>query len=183
MRKARSHAPFRWKCGRHTPANGTFMIRFLTWLVLLGSVLLFPAAAAAAKKTPTQAPLAAPVTEAGSEAPNAAPAERAAAKSHGRVTGTYSTLRSLGGEDDVIGLEVIIVRSPEGLRAFVQTADGVLATPVVVPVNADGATVSFTIPAATGEPLEFKGKATRQGLTGTLDGRPMTLPRRRSYWQ
>jgi hypothetical protein len=157
------------------------MIRFLPWLVLLGSALLF--SAAAAKKTPVQAPPAAPVMEAESEAPDAAPAERAAAKPHGRVTGTYSTLRNLGGEDDVIGLEVIIVRSREGLRAFVQTADGVLATPVVVPVNADGATVSFTIPAATGEPLEFKGRATRQGLTGTLDGRPMTLPRRRGYWQ
>ena len=161
------------------------MIRFLSLLVLLGSTLSF--AAFAAKKTPASAPAAVEAApsagEAESDAANTAPAERTAAKASGKITGTYSNLRSVGGDDDMIGLEVVIVRSREGLRAFVQTADGVPAAPVIVPVNVDGPTVSFTIPATTGEPLEFKGKATRQGLTGTLDDRPLMLPRRRSYWQ
>jgi hypothetical protein len=140
----------------------------------------------AAKKAPAQTQ---PVTEispvASEPEVDEAPSGTAdkPARAPAKVTGTYSTLRSVGGEDDMIGLEVIIVRSREGLRAFVQTADGVLASPVLVPVNADGSSLTFTIPSMTGQPLEFKGKATRQGLTGTLDEHPLTLPRRRSYWQ
>jgi hypothetical protein len=161
------------------------MIRFLPLLVLLGSTLA--SSALAAKKTPAQAPAAVqaapPAAEAATDAPGDGSAEEPGATSSAKITGIYSTLKSVGGDDDMIGLEVVIVRSREGLRAFVQTADGVPAAPVIVPVSVDGPTVSFNIPSTTGEPLEFRGKATRQGLSGTLDDRPLTIPRRRSYWQ
>jgi len=149
--------------------------------MLVGATLALPVHAA--KKTPAQPPQADPGTAPAPEAESDAPTERTAAKTPGKITGTYSTLKSVGGDDDMIGIEVIIVRSREGFRAFVQTADGVPGAPVLVPVSLDGPTLSFTIPSTTGEPLEFKGKATRQGLSGTLDDRPLTLPRRRSYWQ
>lgn len=152
------------------------MLRNLIGLAVWGAV--FALSAHAAKKTPAQPAQATPAPEAETEAPTEQPA-----KTPGKVTGTYSTLKSLGGEDDMIGIEVIIVKSREGFRAFVQTADGVPAAPVLVPVDVDGAAVTFTVPSTTGEPLQFKGKATRQGLNGTLDERPVTLPRRRSYWQ
>lgn len=156
------------------------MMRFLPLLVFLGLLgSMLPFSAFAAKKTPAQAPSQVPASEAESDAAT----DGTAAKTPDKITGTYSTLKSLGGDDEMIGIEIIIVRSREGLRAFVQTADGVPGTPVLVPVSRDGQTLSFTIPSTTGEPLEFKGKATRQGLTGTLDQRPLTLPRRRSHWQ
>lgn len=159
------------------------MIRLLPLVIFLGSVLAF--SAMAAKKTPAEAVVQpAPATpEVESEARDTVSTNNDGARKSGKFTGIYSTLRSVGGDDDLIGLEVIIVRSREGLRAFVQTADGVAGAPVLVPVNVDGVSLSFTIPSTTGEPLEFKGKVTRQGLKGTLDDRPLTLPRRRSFWQ
>jgi hypothetical protein len=169
---------------KDTPfAIGTSMIRLLQLVILLGSMLVF--SAMAAKKTPTEAlvqPLPA-TSEVDSEARDAVSTDNDGAKKSGKVTGIYSTLRSVGGDDDLIGLEVIIVRSREGLLAFVQTADGVPGAPVLVPVNVDGVSLSFTIPSTTGEPLQFRGKVTRQGLKGVLDDRPLTLPRHRSYWQ
>jgi hypothetical protein len=117
------------------------------------------------------------------EAQPETPPAPAAAKPGPKITGTYSTLKSIGGDDDMVGMEVIIVRSREGFRAFVQTADGIPATPALVTVQVDGATLSFNVPSSTGELLEFRGKASRQGLTGTLGDHPVALPRRRSYWQ
>lgn len=158
-----------------SPNISLLMLRNVVGLSVLGAALAL--SAHAAKKTPAQAaPATAPATE------SQAPAEQKAA-TPGKVTGTYSTLKSLGGEDDMIGIEVVIVKSREGFHAFVQTADGVPAAPVLVPVSVDGPTVTFSVPSTTGEPLQFKGKATRQGLTGTLADRPLTLPRRRGYWQ
>jgi hypothetical protein len=111
------------------------------------------------------------------------PPEPVPAKPAPKITGTYSTLKSIGGDDDMVGMEVIIVRSREGYRAFVQTADGIPAPPALVTVQVEGPTLSFTVPSTSGEPLQFKGKASRQGLTGTLGDHPVALPRRRSYWQ
>jgi hypothetical protein len=159
-----------------------FMFRFVPLIAVLG-IALAPTAFAA-KKTPAPAPPAArQIPESDVDTSDSGSTEKGGAKSSARLTGTYSTLRSLGGDDDLIGVEVIIVRSAEGLRAFVQTADGIPAAPVLVPVKVEGTTLLFTIPSTTGQPLQFKGKATRQGLAGTLDDRPLTLPRRRSYWQ
>jgi hypothetical protein len=157
------------------------MLRYFLFPVWFGLGLGLPVHAAKTTLAPVAQEESAAATAA--EPPSEAPADPAPAKSPSKITGTYSTLKSVGGEDDMIGIEVILVRSREGFRAFVQTADGVPGTPVLVPVNVDGATLSFPIPSATGELVEFKGKATRQGLSGTLKDRPLTLPRRRSYWQ
>ncbi|HQR53477.1 MAG TPA: hypothetical protein PLZ79_09425 [Burkholderiales bacterium] len=157
------------------------MLRYLVVLALCGLVPALAAHDAETKPVESQQQVeesAIPVAEKAE-----APAESAPAKPSARITGIYSTLKSLGGDEEMIGMEVIIVRSREGFRAFVQTADGLPAAPALVPVSVDGATVVFTVPASTGEPLEFKGKATRQGLTGTLGDRQVTLPRRKSYWQ
>lgn len=151
------------------------MLRRLAVLVVSGLGLALSAHAARTKPAPPPAEPAAVEDE--------APAASAPAKPAGKITGIYSTLKSIGGDEEMIGIEVIIVRSREGFRAFVQTADGLPAAPMLVPVSVDGATLSFTVPATTGELLEFKGTATRQGLSGTLGDRQLTLPRRRSYWQ
>ena len=156
-------------------------------LVIAVLGFLFAPPALAAKRSPTTAPVAdkevpsPPEPEATGPPPVAA--EKAPTGASARVTGTFSTLQSLGGGGDMVGVEVTIVGSREGLLAIVQTADGVAAAPVIVPVAAEGQEVAFPIPGTTGQPMEFKGRVTRQGLTGTLDGRPFTLPRRRSYWQ
>ena len=157
------------------------MLRYLAVLVLSGLGLAFPAHAASTTPVPPQQQVEESAIPAAEK--TEAPAESAPAKPSARITGIYSTLKSLGGDEEMIGMEVIIVRSREGFRAFVQTADGLPAAPALVPVSVNGATVVFTVPASTGEPLEFKGKATRQGLTGTLGDRQVTLPRRKSYWQ
>lgn len=182
--REREHPPNIDRIGR-SRVIGLLMVRHLVIVAFMGLAFALPAFAA--KKQEVQrrpAAQAAPeVVDADPESSAPQSADKSEAKGSAKVTGTFSTLRSVGGDDDMVGLEVIIVRSREGLRAFVQTADGVLAAPVLVPVTADGATLRFSIPSMGGEALEFKGKATRQGLTGTLDERPLTLPRRRSYWQ
>jgi hypothetical protein len=152
------------------------MLRYFVVLALFGVGFTLPAYAA--KKVAPQPAPADPATTAPSE-----DADADAAKPVDNVTGIYSTLKSVGGDEDLIGIEVIIVRSREGFRAFVLTADGVPAAPVIVPVRIDGSTVTFVIPSMTGELLEFKGTVSRRGLSGTVDDRPLTLPRRRSYWQ
>ena len=60
----------------------------------------------------------------------------------------------------MIGIEVTIVGTRDGLQAVVQTADGLPGSPVVVPVEVDGMRVSFPIPSASGDLMEFKGKVT-----------------------
>lgn len=117
-----------------------------------------------------------------------APAKEAAPvtdKSPPKVTGIYGTMQSFGSESavDMVGIEVTIVRSREGLHAIVQTADGIPTKPVVYPIDYNGTTLIFPIPDRTGEPVEFKGRVTSQGLVGTLSGKPLTLPRRPSVWQ
>ena len=101
-----------------------------------------------------------------------------------KVTGTFSTLQNMGSDvEDLVGIEVTIVGTGNGLQAIVQTADGIPTAPAIVPVKVDGTRVSFPIPSMNGELMEFKGKVTPQGLTGKLDGKSLTLPRRKSYWQ
>jgi hypothetical protein len=146
----------------------------------------FPPWALAAKEAPANAPaerVAAQPAAREETAPPAAPNEKAQGGPPARVTGTFSNLRGFGDDGDLVGVEVTIVGSRDGLLAIVQTADGVAAAPVIVPVDADGPEVAFPIPGTTGKPMEFKGRVTRQALTGTLDGRAFTLPRRKSYWQ
>jgi hypothetical protein len=161
------------------------MLRAVLLIVVLSSCLSFPALGA--KKTPPTVPLpdnATPeVSDDEAAAPQAEPTANPASRSSGKVTGTFSTLQSFGEGGDLIGVEVMIVGTRDGLQAVVQTADGLPGSPVVVPVEVDGMRVSFPIPSASGDLMQFKGKVTPQSLTGTLDGRPLTLPRRRSYWR
>ncbi|MET0216320.1 MAG: hypothetical protein ABW205_00100 [Burkholderiales bacterium] len=159
------------------------MLRAVLLVVVLASCLSFPALGA--KKTPTKEPL--PDNPEVSDDEAAAPQPESTAnpdsRSSSKVTGTFSTLQSFGEGGDLIGVEVMIVGTRDGLQAVVQTADGLPGSPVVVPVEVDGMRVSFPIPSASGDLMQFKGKVTPQSLTGTLDGRPLTLPRRRSYWR
>ncbi len=157
------------------------MLRYLAVLVLSGWGLALSVHAASTTPVPPEQQVEESAIPAAESAD--APADSAPPKPAAKITGIYSTLKSIGGDEDLIGMEVIIVRSREGFRAFVQTADGLPAAPVLVPVSVDGSTLVFTVPASTGEPLEFKGKATRKGLSGTLGDRELTLPRRRSHWQ
>jgi hypothetical protein len=160
------------------------MLRTLLVIAVFGSACALPALAAkkAAATAPAEKP-AARLPEPATTAPAPVAPEKAPIAAPARITGTFSTLQSLGDGGDLVGVEVIIVGSRDGLLAIVQTADGVAAPPVIVPVALDGSEIAFPIPGTTGQAIEFKGRVTRQGLTGTLDGRPFTLPRRRSYWQ
>jgi hypothetical protein len=167
-------------------AIGIFMLRRLLFIVIVGSSFAQPVLAA--KKAPPKAPSSAQTEPAApappQDAPQPAATESASDRPSNKVTGTFSTLQNMGSEvEDLIGIEVTIVGTRSGLQAVVQTADGVPSAPVVVPVNVDGMRVSFPVPSATGDLMEFKGKVTPQGLTGKLDGRSLTLPRRKSYWQ
>jgi len=160
------------------------MLRALLVIAAIGAGFVSPALAA--KKAPATAAaekLAPTPSEPEATAPPPEPAERASSGASAKVTGTFSTLQSLGDGGDLVGVEVTIVGSRDGLLAIVQTADGVAAAPVIVPVAVDGSDIAFPIPGTTGQPMEFKGRVTRQALTGTLDGRPFKLPRRKSHWQ
>ncbi len=106
-----------------------------------------------------------------------------------RVTSLFSDMRRIAEAGDVVGMEVFIVYSTDGIRgrhwAFVQIAEGVPAQPFLVEVSVVGDQIQFVLPKATGIPGRFVGRVTKNGLAGKFDysGQEVTLARKKSYWQ
>lgn len=79
-------------------------------------------------------------------------------------------------------MEIFIVGANAGYFAVVQIAEGVPGTPVVVPVEVDGDTLTFTMPGNT--PQTFQGRVTSSHLEGRLEpGGRLSIRRSKSYWQ
>ena len=71
-----------------------------------------------------------------------------------RVTGLFSDMRRIADAGDLVGMEVFIVYSTDGIRgrhwAFVQIAEGVPAQPFLVEVSVVGDQIQFVT--AAGDP-------------------------------
>jgi hypothetical protein len=86
-----------------------------------------------------------------------------------RVTGLVSNLHFVKEAGDIVGTEIFIMFSNEGLFALVQCAEGSPSAPVLVPVMASGAEISFKVPADSKSHCsggEFNGRVTRASLQG-----------------
>jgi hypothetical protein len=101
-----------------------------------------------------------------------------------RLTGIYSDLRYIDEAGDLLGYEVMIVASHDGLVAVVQVSEGYPARPEVVPLKVKGAEIEFVLQ----DGLQFSGKVTQRGLSGSFKSplggtAKVFLKRGRSYWQ
>jgi hypothetical protein len=100
-----------------------------------------------------------------------------------RVTGFFSDMRLVPEAGDVLGAEVWIVYARGHYYATIQTAEGEPDPPVVVPAEVNGQRIKFSLTDAAGSVLKFEGTVAREGLTGTVNSKPLRLKRRNSYWQ
>src|SRR2546427_11975867 len=91
-----------------------------------------------------------------------------------RVTGLFSDMRRIADAGDVVGMEVFIVYSTDGIRgrhwAFVAVAEGVPAQPFLVEVSVVGEQLHFVLPKATGIQGRFVGRVTQNGSGGETRG-------------
>lgn len=102
-----------------------------------------------------------------------------------KVTGVYSNLRYNQEGGDLLGMELLVVPSEAGYKAFVQIAEGGAPYTAVVPVAMAGTQISFTLPpgGAYGG-LRFEGELKGASLViSSPAGVQETLPRGKSYWQ
>ena len=101
--------------------------------------------------------------------------------------GTYSTLKYNREGGDLLGYEVRIVPTVNGLQAVVQVAEGVPGPLYIVPVLEKDGIIKFEIPITANVRGAFEGKATAVGLEGKLTLPAGTtnilLKRKTSYWE
>jgi hypothetical protein len=108
-----------------------------------------------------------------------------------RVTGIYSDLMYSEQSGDLRGTEIMVVASSEGLHALIQSSEGPLGCPVVVPAVANELTIEFTLPyepCMFGVPAggHFVGEVSAEGLRGYFEGYEgfvLELPRGVSFWR
>ncbi|MFA6541909.1 MAG: hypothetical protein WCT99_09935 [Bacteroidota bacterium] len=105
-----------------------------------------------------------------------------------QITGIYTNFEYIRESGDVVGMEVIIVYSTDGMKgqhyALVQEAEGLPAPPVLVQVKVNNDEIEFTIPEKQ-TTRTFKGKISKKELVGRFAGsdEAIHLKRKKSYWQ
>lgn len=100
------------------------------------------------------------------------------------IPGCYSDMYYNEEGGDLLGTEIFIVYSRDGFYALYQASEGDPDAPQLLPVKADGAAISFTVP-SRGAYGEFNGAVTPYELTGTFlnTDNHISLKRKNSYWQ
>lgn len=106
------------------------------------------------------------------------------------LTGTFSDMRCIEQEGDVLGLEVRLMAGLEAQAyryfAVVQFAEGAAGIPQLVPVSVDGDKVEFTANYLGFFDVQFSGEVSEIQLSGRL-GKPLDndvrLPRTSGFWQ
>ena len=108
------------------------------------------------------------------------------------ITGTFSDVRCVQEEGDVLGREISILggfdinASTYRYYAVVQFSEGAAGTPQLVPVNVDGNKISFKANFLSQFDVTFSGLVTKKGLVGSFSkplDEKVELPRRSSFWQ
>ncbi len=102
-----------------------------------------------------------------------------------KVTGIYSNLRYNQEGGDLLGMELLVIPSGAGYKAFVQIAEGGAPYTAVVPVTVEKSRISFTLPfdGAYGG-MRFVGELKAASLViNSVAGPDETLRRGKSYWQ
>jgi hypothetical protein len=102
-----------------------------------------------------------------------------------KITGIYSNMRIHPETDDVLGMEVFISYTSNGINhnyyALVQIAEGMPNVPNLVEAKVWGDSISFSIPIYG----LFVGKITQKELRGRFNNSPKLeiLKRQKSFWQ
>jgi len=101
----------------------------------------------------------------------------------------FSDMHFVEEAGDVLGMEVFIVYSTDGLSgrhyALFQIAEGAPSPPVLVPVTVAADRIEFVVPDLLETYGRFRGRVTPQALVGRFEkwDHDVVLPRGGSYWQ
>lgn len=106
------------------------------------------------------------------------------------LTGTFSDMKCVPEEGDVLGVEITILAGLEESRyryfALVQFSEGTAGIPQFVPLEIDGSKISFKTDYLGQFIVSFSGYINKERIVGRL-GKPLNLdvnlPRRSSFWQ
>lgn len=106
----------------------------------------------------------------------------------GKLPGTYSSLTYNVEGGDLIGYEVRIIPTNQGMKAVVQVAEGDAGRIYIVDVVEKAGVVSFEVPLASGMYGKFNGMVSSSGLAGTIiypssERESVLLKRCASYWE
>lgn len=109
------------------------------------------------------------------------------------ITGIYSSMGYVRNAGDLVGVEVFLVNTNDGIYAVFQSAEGGAASvPVVVKAFVIGNKIEFTLPENSSFPGKFIGRLEKSRIVGefergylspTRPGTQFVLHRRKSYWQ
>jgi hypothetical protein len=105
-----------------------------------------------------------------------------------KVAGTFSSLAYNAEGGDLIGYEVRIVPTNEGLKALVQVAQGDSGKVYLVGVDQKGDVLSFDVPLSSNIHGRFEGTVSPNGLDGKISYptgaiERVSLKRTTSYWE
>lgn len=103
-------------------------------------------------------------------------------------TGIYSSLSTSAPSGDLVGLEMFVLQGATGHFAVLQGSEGAPGDPVAVPLQVNGSTVRFSIPARCACALpegRYEALLSRTGarLRGPGNFGEKQLTRGNSFWQ
>lgn len=105
-----------------------------------------------------------------------------------RIVGTYSSLAYNEEGGDLIGYEIRVIPTNQGLKGVIQIAEGDAGKIYIVDVLEKIKIVSFEVPLASGMRGKFSGQVTNNGLEGVIAypsgvNEKVLLKRSVSYWE
>lgn len=104
-------------------------------------------------------------------------------------TGTFSDLKCIESEGDILGTEITILSGFSDVKynyyALVQFAEGAAAQPHLIPISINNGTFSFKVNYLGNFDVGFSGKITKDSIIGVF-GAPLSqsikLERKPSFW-
>jgi hypothetical protein len=104
------------------------------------------------------------------------------------LPGMYSSLANSQRSGDVVGMELFVVPGGNSLHGVLQGSEGAPGTPIVVPLQASGSSVRFSVPPNCSCALpqgDYTAQLSRSGakVRGPREFGERQLARTVSYWQ
>ena len=105
-----------------------------------------------------------------------------------KVTGIFSSMYQNPETEDIVGMEIFILKTRNQYYAILQMAEGEPYKPVIVEVKITGNNIEFKTPGPPEDYIPqdvFKGKISQTGISGKWEkaGYESFLKRGKSFWQ